>query len=63
VHLSDESNLLRAGQAQGNRYDRSPPLGARVTVFKRGESDGCDPKPDDLRLGKVKRAERHVEAC
>jgi hypothetical protein len=35
----------------------------RVAVFKRGESSGCDPKPDDLRLDKVKRAERHVEAC
>ena len=62
MHLSDESNQLLAGKAQGNRYDRSP-LGARVAVFKRGESIGCDPKPDDLRLGKVKRAERHVEAC
>ena len=61
MHLSDESNLLRAGKAQGNRHDRS--LTTRVAVFKRGESAGCDPKPDDLRLGKVKRAERHVEAC
>ncbi len=35
----------------------------RTAVFKRGESFGHDPKPDDLCVGKVKRAERHVEAC
>ena len=39
------------------------PSQARAAVFKGGESIGCDPKPDDLRVGKVKRAERHVEAC
>jgi hypothetical protein len=38
-------------------------LCARAAVFKRGESNGYDPKPDDLRVSKVKRAERHVEAC
>jgi hypothetical protein len=38
-------------------------LCTRVTVFKRGESNGHDPKPDDLGVDKVKRAERHVEAC
>ena len=38
-------------------------LCARAAVFKRGESDGHDPKPDDLRVGKTKRAERHVEVC
>jgi hypothetical protein len=38
-------------------------LCARAAVFKRGESNGYDPKPDDLRVCKVKRAERHVEAC
>lgn len=32
-------------------------------MFKRGESIGHDPKPDDLDMGKAKRAERHVEAC
>ena len=37
-------------------------LSPRVTVFKCGESDGDDPKPDDLRMSRVKRAERHVEA-
>ena len=35
---------------------------ARAAVFKRGESDGCDPEPSDLHAGRVKRAERHVEA-
>ena len=35
----------------------------RTTVFKGGEPDGHDPNPDDLRMDKVKRAERHVEAC
>ena len=62
MHLSDESNQLLAGKAQGNRYGRSP-LGARATVFKRGESNGHDPKPGDLHVDKAKRAERHVEAC
>jgi hypothetical protein len=38
-------------------------LCTRAAVFKRGESNGYDPKPDDLRVGKVKRTERHVEAC
>ena len=36
---------------------------ARATVFKRGESIRCDPKPGDLRASKVKRGESHVEAC
>ncbi len=36
---------------------------ARAAVFKRGESRGHDPEPDDLRAGKAKRGESHVEAC
>ncbi len=32
-------------------------------MFKRGESSGHDPKPDDLGVSKVKRGESHVEAC
>ncbi len=35
----------------------------RAAVFKRGESNGHNPKPDDLRKGKAKRGESHVEAC
>ena len=35
----------------------------RAAVFKGGEPTGYDPKPGDLCVGKVKRAERHVEAC
>ncbi len=38
-------------------------LCVRPAVFKRGESKRYDPKPSDLLRGKVKRAERHVEAC
>ncbi len=38
-------------------------LCTRAAVFKRGESNGHDPNPDDLRVGKTKRAERHVEVC
>jgi hypothetical protein len=38
-------------------------LCTRAAVFKRGEPIGYDPNPDDLRVGKVKRAERRVEAC
>ena len=34
----------------------------RAAVFKRGEPIDYNPKPDDLGVGKVKRAERHVEA-
>ena len=49
------------GKAQGNRHGRS--LRTRAAVFKGGESDGYDPKPDDLRVCKVKRGESHVEAC
>ena len=36
---------------------------ARAAVFKGGESNGYDPKPGDLRVGKVKHGESHVEAC
>ena len=35
----------------------------RAAVFKGGESIGHNPKPGDLRVGKVKRGESHVEAC
>lgn len=35
----------------------------RAAVFKRGESSGHDPNPDDLHAGKVKRGESCVEAC
>jgi hypothetical protein len=38
-------------------------LCARAAVFKGGESNGHDPKPGDLCVDKVKRAERCVEAC
>ena len=38
-------------------------LCTRAAVFKRGESDGRDPNPDDLSVGKVKHGESHVEAC
>jgi hypothetical protein len=37
-------------------------LCARAAVFKRGESDGHDPNPDDLCVGRVKHDESHVEA-
>lgn len=37
-------------------------LCARAAVFKRGESIRHDPNPGDLCVGRVKRAERHVEA-
>ncbi len=38
-------------------------LSVRAAVFKRGESIGHDPKPDDLGMGKTKRGESHVEVC
>ena len=34
---------------------------ARAAVFKRGESDGYDPKPGDLRVDRTKRGESYVE--
>ena len=37
-------------------------LCARAAVFKRGEPYGHDPNPDDLRVGRVKRSVRDVEA-
>ena len=37
-------------------------LCVRAAVFKRGESYGHDPNPDDLHVGRVKRDESHVEA-
>ena len=56
------ASLTRAsGEAQGNRHGRS--LTTRAAVFKGGEPHEHDPNPDDLRMDKVKRAERHVEAC
>ena len=48
-----------SGKAQGNQHGRSI---ARAAVFKGGEPNGHDPNPDDLRMDRVKRAERHVEA-
>ena len=39
------------------------PTRARAAVFKRGESDVHDPNPDDLRVGKMKHDESHVEVC
>jgi hypothetical protein len=38
-------------------------LCVRAAVFKRGESSGHYPNPDDLRVGKVKHGESYVEAC
>jgi hypothetical protein len=37
-------------------------LCTRAAVLQGGESRGYDPKPSDLCVGRVKRAERHVEA-
>ena len=57
---SDESNrCIREGVGKpiGPQYIRT-----RATVFKRGESNGHDPNPDDLRAGKVKHGESRVEA-
>ena len=58
--MSGESNTRTVeGEGKPIRAQASRP---RLTVFKRGESDGCDPKPSDLREGRVKRGESHVEA-
>ena len=57
--LGEPNSTIEAGEGKPIRPQA---FGPRVTVFKRGESSGCDPKPGDLRVGRVKRAERHVEA-
>jgi hypothetical protein len=36
-------------------------LCARAAVFKRGESNGYDPKPGDLSVDRTKRGESYVE--
>jgi len=61
VHLTGKSNS--SIEAGAGKPIRPQPSRARATVFKGGEPTGCDPKPGDLCVGKVKRAERHVEAC
>ena len=55
-----ESNP-RIGEGEANATGPQH-FGARAAVFKRGESSGYDPKPGDLRRGRVKRGESHVEA-
>ncbi len=37
-------------------------LCVRAAVFKRGESNGYDPKPGDLSVDRAKRGESYVEA-
>jgi hypothetical protein len=44
-----ESNMLAA------------PQGVRSDVYKCVESLGCDPKPGDLDVGRLKRNESYVE--
>ena len=65
--MGDESNpIIGGGAGKPTRPQRTTwtsSTRARAAVFKRGESNGYDPEPDDLRASKVKRAERHVEAC
>ena len=57
--LGESNPTIGEGTGKPIRPQASRP---RVTVFKRGESSGCDPKPGDLRVGRVKRGESHVEA-
>ena len=60
--LFGESNPS-IGEGIGKPTWPQPDFGrARAAVFKGGESNGYDPEPDDLRVGKVKRGESHVEA-
>ena len=56
-----ESNPI-IGEGEG-KPTRPQHICVRAAVFKRGESTGYDPKPDDLGVGKVKHGESHVEAC
>jgi hypothetical protein len=63
VCLFGESNRIIRGGTGKPTWPQRGFAHARAAVFKRGEPDGHDPNPDDLHVGKVKRAERHVEAC
>lgn len=60
--LLDESNPS-IGEGIGKPTWPQCVLRTRAAVFKRGESSGHDPNPDDLHDGKVKRGESCVEAC
>lgn len=48
---------------QGNQHARNHLSVVRGDVSKGVESPGCEPKPGDLSVGKVKRRETDVEAC
>ena len=66
MYLSGKPNpIIGAGTGKPTWPQRAwtPSTYARAAVSKSGESNGYDPKPGDLRVGKVKRAERRVEAC
>lgn len=54
------------GPTTNRRVDRpirGPREAVRDGVSKGVESSGCEPKPGDLSVGKVKRRESDVEAC
>lgn len=62
--LYDESNPFIGGGIGKPTWSQDVALPrSRAAVFKRGESYGHDPKPGDLRVGKVKHGESYVEAC
>ena len=63
MYPSGEPNSSIEGGAGKPTRPQSDFGRARAAVFKGGESNGYDPKPGDLRVGKVKRGESHVEAC
>ena len=50
MHLCGEGNLKK-----GTRREIKNPQFTRGVVLKCNKSQGFDPKPDDLALGKVKR--------
>lgn len=62
MYLYGESNPC-IGEGIGKPTWPQYVLRMRAAVFKRGESYGYDPNPDDLHVGKVKRGESCVEAC
>ena len=61
--MFDESNRSIRGGVGKPTWPQGVALPRpRAAVFKCGESNGHDPKPGDLRVGRAKRGESYVEA-
>jgi hypothetical protein len=59
VQQSGEANHDLGSRSESNKP--TTPQGVRGDVYKCVESLGCDPKPGDLDVGRLKRNESYVE--